>query len=381
MEYSKMASPKCFISYSHESEEHKEWVRNLASKFVENKVTVFLDQWDLKYGHDLPSYMETRIRESDFILLICTPVFAEKANNGDGGVGYEKGIITGEIYQNIHSPTKFIPVLKDGNDVKSLPSYLKGKLYADFRDDSKFEEVFQDILRHIFNDPKYVKPSTNKVNHSSNAVVESSNGKTERFTKLCQFAMQRYPKGFDLYQKEEVVAFANEYVKKYTNSQTIQFINLCQFAMQRYPAGLDLYQKEEVIAFATEYVKSYNETQTLQFINLCQFAMQRYPKGFDLYQKEEIIAFANEYVKRYNKTQTIQFINLCRFALQRYPTGLDLYQKEEVVAFANEYVKRYDKPQTLQFINLCQFAMRRYPNGLDLYNKEEIIAFANKNMS
>jgi hypothetical protein len=41
-------------------------------------------------GADLSQFMESRIRESRFVLLVCTPVFASKANSGVGGVGYEK---------------------------------------------------------------------------------------------------------------------------------------------------------------------------------------------------------------------------------------------------------------------------------------------------
>ena len=55
---------------------------------------------------DLTKYVETSIRESDFVLLICTPPFALKANTSQGGVGYEKGIVTGEIFQGVASPSK-----------------------------------------------------------------------------------------------------------------------------------------------------------------------------------------------------------------------------------------------------------------------------------
>ncbi|MGX2954498.1 toll/interleukin-1 receptor domain-containing protein [Shewanella sp. JL219SE-S6] len=41
------SAPRCFISYSHDNENHKEWVLNLATRLVKNGVDVTLDQWDL----------------------------------------------------------------------------------------------------------------------------------------------------------------------------------------------------------------------------------------------------------------------------------------------------------------------------------------------
>lgn len=117
-------SPKCIISYSWESEEHKNWVRNLAEKLHENGVYVHLDQWDLKPGMNLPGYMEKCVRECDFVLLIATPSFSKKANLGEGGVGYEKNIVTGEIFNGEASNTKFVPVIRKGTPQESLPSRI-----------------------------------------------------------------------------------------------------------------------------------------------------------------------------------------------------------------------------------------------------------------
>ncbi len=82
-----MSSPKCFISYSWDSEAHKKWVRNLAEHLTKNGIEILLDQWDLKPGSDFPSYMETSVRESDYVILVCTQDFAQKANVGNGGCG------------------------------------------------------------------------------------------------------------------------------------------------------------------------------------------------------------------------------------------------------------------------------------------------------
>ena len=38
--------PKVFISYSHDSPEHRRWVSELGAKLRRNGVDVILDQWD-----------------------------------------------------------------------------------------------------------------------------------------------------------------------------------------------------------------------------------------------------------------------------------------------------------------------------------------------
>jgi len=50
--------PKVFISYSHDSPQHKTWVAELAAKLVDKGIDVTFDRWDLKRGGDVPKYME-----------------------------------------------------------------------------------------------------------------------------------------------------------------------------------------------------------------------------------------------------------------------------------------------------------------------------------
>ena len=147
------ATPTCFLSYSWDSDDHKVWVRRLATALRAEGVDARMDQWDARPGMDLTKYMEERIRSSDYVLLVCTPNFAERANEGKGGVGYEKGIITGEIYTGT-PPTKFIPALRSGNVKVALPSYLLNKLFVDFRQDADFEAGVQAIVRHIYQTPE-----------------------------------------------------------------------------------------------------------------------------------------------------------------------------------------------------------------------------------
>ncbi len=116
-----------------------------------------LDQWDLKYGDDLPHFMETAVRESDFVLLVCTPEYARKSNEGKGGAGYEKRIVTGEMFQSVNQ-SKFIPIVRKGSNNEALPTFLQYKNYIDFRKDSEFNERLKELLHQLHDVPKNPRP-------------------------------------------------------------------------------------------------------------------------------------------------------------------------------------------------------------------------------
>lgn len=52
-----------FISYSWDNDDHKMWVRDLATRLHGEGITVKLDQWHLVPGDQLPQFMETAVRK------------------------------------------------------------------------------------------------------------------------------------------------------------------------------------------------------------------------------------------------------------------------------------------------------------------------------
>src|SRR3712207_6273724 len=89
--------PRAFISYAWESTEHQAWVRDFATRLRADGINVTLDQWTLAPGDQLTHFMEQSVRENDYVLIICTPRYAERSNQRAGGVGYEGDIMTAEL--------------------------------------------------------------------------------------------------------------------------------------------------------------------------------------------------------------------------------------------------------------------------------------------
>lgn len=153
-----MATKKVFISYSHDNEDHKDWVRTFAEDLVQNGVEVLLDQWYLHIGDDLGFFMEQSLSQSDYILLVCTPNFAYKVNNRLGGISYEADLVVGNILTRPNYKAKFIPLLRKGVPSESVPMFLTSRLFVDFEDDSKYQQSLDVLLRRIFDAPMYVPP-------------------------------------------------------------------------------------------------------------------------------------------------------------------------------------------------------------------------------
>jgi TIR domain len=142
--------PTVFISYSWESTAHQEWVLHLAERLrADGGVNVILDRWHLRLGQDKTLFMEENVAESDFVLVVCTPEYAEKANKRRGGVGYEAMIITGELAADVHQ-TRFIPVLRQGAwDKTSMPRWLTARTGADLRGDPYKESEYEGLVREL----------------------------------------------------------------------------------------------------------------------------------------------------------------------------------------------------------------------------------------
>jgi hypothetical protein len=62
-----------FISYSHDSPEHKDQVRALAERLLSDGVEVILDQYEADSPPEgWPRWMDRQITDADYVVLVCT---------------------------------------------------------------------------------------------------------------------------------------------------------------------------------------------------------------------------------------------------------------------------------------------------------------------
>ncbi len=127
--------PKLFISYAWTSEKHKKWVLELATKLRDSGVDAFLDEWELKIGHDMIKFMEGMITDPAInkVIMVVDKNYAEKADARKGGVGVETRIIADKINDD-EKQEKFaaIALEKDDKGNLILPVYCKSRVCIDF---------------------------------------------------------------------------------------------------------------------------------------------------------------------------------------------------------------------------------------------------------
>lgn len=150
-------TPRVFISYSRDSQDHISWVRRLAESLVECGIEVVLDQWDVGPGDDLVKFMEASVRDSDRVLMVCTENYVRKANEGMGGVGYESMIVSGELVRDIGT-AKFVPLVRQGLAKPNVPTSVSTRYYIDFSRDDGFKDSLEQLVRDVHSTPAIAKP-------------------------------------------------------------------------------------------------------------------------------------------------------------------------------------------------------------------------------
>lgn len=149
--------PTVFISYSHDSAEHKRWVLDFASDLRTNGVDPIIDAWDLRPGDDVPKFMEHGVRDANRVLMICTEPYVAKANDGTGGAGYEAMIVTAELVRDLGT-AKFIPIIRQTATPPSLPASIATRKYINLSEGADRASGMQELLRELHSIPPEKPP-------------------------------------------------------------------------------------------------------------------------------------------------------------------------------------------------------------------------------
>ncbi|MFH4436196.1 toll/interleukin-1 receptor domain-containing protein [Vibrio diabolicus] len=185
--------PKVFLSYSHDSAEHKQWVLDLATRLVYAGIDARIDAWGVGGGTDLPHFMETQLAEVDRVVMVCTKTYVDKANKGTGGVGYEKMIVTSSLMTSIDD-NKIIPIIRQ-KGTRHVPTFLKTKLYYDFSNDNAFESVIDELMREIHGSPLYKKPELGS-NPYQTAQSKPAESQIDKKMLLLKWMVEKYEAGY-----------------------------------------------------------------------------------------------------------------------------------------------------------------------------------------
>lgn len=118
---------KVFISYSHDTEQHRQRVLALADRLNVDDIDCELDQY-VKGSPEQgwPMWMERQLEEAEFVLLICTETYLNRVQRkeprGVGkGVKWESLLTYQELYDNDSGNHKFIPIIFSADHTAFIP--------------------------------------------------------------------------------------------------------------------------------------------------------------------------------------------------------------------------------------------------------------------
>jgi hypothetical protein len=226
-----MERPTVFISYSWDSQKHKDWVLKLANYLI-NKAgcNVLLDQFDLAAGKELTHFMENGLEKADKVIIVLTEEYKKKADARTGGTGFEYSLISQGLYELQANNDKFIPILRQGTKANSAPGFVGTKIYHSMKDDSKFENDVFKLSRLIYNQPEIVRPALGPIPDFTNpdydpiiAIANELSSK-EKLHKEIENILQS-TEGVELAKKEVESLFnkSEEKAKKYSAETDFKF--------------------------------------------------------------------------------------------------------------------------------------------------------------
>jgi len=120
-----------FISYSHDSDAHREFVRGIADRLRADGLNCLIDQYINGFPPEgWQRWMETQVEQADFVLLVCTETYLKRYrgqdSDGGRGVNFEGVVISQTLYDHYYRNTKFIPVIPEMGSLDNVPLPLKG---------------------------------------------------------------------------------------------------------------------------------------------------------------------------------------------------------------------------------------------------------------
>jgi tetratricopeptide (TPR) repeat protein len=157
-----MSAKKVFISYSHDSNKHRERVLALSERLRADGIETVIDQYVKgSPGQGWPRWMLDQVDAADSVLVICTQTYYrrfrghEKPGKGKG-VDWEGALITQEIYDSRSNTLKFVPVLFSAKYDNFIPEPLRGCTYYTLTSESSYQTLYDFLLEQAGVEPGLV---------------------------------------------------------------------------------------------------------------------------------------------------------------------------------------------------------------------------------
>lgn len=147
-----MPRPVVFISYSHDSDEHREKVLELAERLRQDGLDARLDQYvNGTPEQGWPRWMLDQLDDATFVLVVCTKTYYRRFRGhevpGRGkGVDWEGALITQEIYDARSRTVKFVPVMLATGQERFIPEPLRSHTHYELTLEERYQALYSFLL-------------------------------------------------------------------------------------------------------------------------------------------------------------------------------------------------------------------------------------------
>jgi hypothetical protein len=148
----RMPEKLIFISYSHDSDEHREKVLGLAERLRLDGLDAQVDQYVEGTPEETwPRWMLDRLDEAAFVLVVCTETYYRRFRGhevpGRGkGVDWEGALINQEIYHDKSRTVRFVPVLLSAGQERYIPEPLRGHTHYELTSEKGYQALYAFLL-------------------------------------------------------------------------------------------------------------------------------------------------------------------------------------------------------------------------------------------
>lgn len=161
-----VTSPKAngvtaFISYSHDSKEHENRVRELVDRLCIEGIDCIFDQYVQSPNEGWPKWMIHHSENSDFILIICTEIYEQRSKSASNsvsgkGVKFESLLTYQDLLDAGSISARLIPIVFNSSSIDFIPRPLKSFQHYILDTDEGYELLY----RRLTGQPRIVKPTS-----------------------------------------------------------------------------------------------------------------------------------------------------------------------------------------------------------------------------
>ena len=172
-----MSATTVFISYSHDSDEHREQVLGLSERLRKDGIETLLDQYVNGTPEEgWPRWMMNQLDAADFVLVVCTETYYRRFRGhevaGKGkGVDWEGALITSDLYAARSRSLKFLPVFLSSVAEEYIPEPLRSGTHYALTSEEAYQRLYDFLLQQAGVEPGPVGTPRTKTRQKGTALT------------------------------------------------------------------------------------------------------------------------------------------------------------------------------------------------------------------